>query len=377
MNKKITQIAPTNIVQKFLQSQNLDSFAYLGDENQTSRMTFLDKNENPFSPPLGDLDSLQLSKLLKNYPDPNSVPFINQLSKYLGLPTSFLLAGSGSDELLDLIVRTYATSKDSILSVEPSFSMYEFYTKICGAKYESIPLKLNLDEYAGIAQYDLDEELFIEKAKDSKIIILARPNNPDGMSIPINFIKQLLDLRVLVIVDEAYIDFSKKPCIKDLVKTFDNLIVSRSFSKSYSFAGLRLGYVIANPSIIKILNYVKSPYNVNNLALQFGSLLLKKQDDVNQNIEKVIENREIFYKDLCRMRKNITQFYIHPSDANFILLRFQNSKIAESLYRYFLQYNIKIRKFMGALSNCLRISIGTQLEMSKVIKIMKLFFEVK
>ncbi len=376
MNKETSPISPSRIIQRFLASDNFVSTSYLEEQIQNDNMIYLDKNENPFTPPLGDLTFLNSLDLFKNYPDPNANIFLKKLSEKIGIPTSFLVAGSGSDELLDLIIRVYASPKNTIISVNPTFSMYKFYTKINGAKYESIPLKLSLNRATGIAKFELDQYTFVQKAKSSRIIILARPNNPDGMLISYNFIKKLLELKKIVIIDEAYIDFSDKSSVMDLIKIYDNLTILRSFSKSYSLAGLRLGYIVTNPSIKNILIRVKGPYNVNNLALKIGSLLLDKQDEVLRNINKIISIREKFYKNLLNLRKKNNSFYVHPSEANFILLRFQSTEIADSLYQFLLKYQIKVRKFEAEVSNCLRISIGTSSHMKKVIEILNLYFEV-
>ena len=376
MNKETSPIKPSRKIQRFLASEHLALPSYLEEQIQNNDIIYLDKNENPFAPPLGDLVSLKVLNFFKNYPDPSARTFLKKLSENISIPTSFLVAGSGSDELLDLIIATYGSAKKTILSVSPTFSMYKFYAKINGAKYESVPLKLKLNKETGIAQFDLDQYSFMQKAKSSKIIIIARPNNPDGMLISLDFIKKLLELKNLVIIDEAYIDFSDESSLMYLIKIYDNLIILRSFSKSYSLAGLRLGYIITNPSIKNILTRVKGPYNVNSLALLFGSLLLNKQDEVLANINKVKLIREEFYKDLLRLRKKYKSFYVHPSEANFILLRFQSTEISDSLYQYFLNNQIKVRKFEAELSNCLRISIGTDLHMKKVIEILKLYFEV-
>ncbi len=376
MNKEDPLILPSKTIQRLLLSKELNSISYLKEINNENEIIYLDKNENPFPPPIRNFSSPKFIKSLNNYPDPNSTTFLNDLSQHLKIPTSFLLIGSGSDELIDLIIRTYSTPKSTVLSVSPTFSMYEFYTKINGAKFESQLLKLKLNNATGIAQFDLDQNSFMQKAKFSNIIILARPNNPDGMLISLNFIKQLLELKKLVIIDEAYIDFSDKSSMMDLIKIYNNLIISRSFSKSYSLAGLRLGYIIANPSIINILNCIKSPYNVNRLASQFGSLVLNNQKEVSANIDKIKSIRDNFYKALIRLRKIHRKFYIHPSEANFILLRFQSPEISDSLHQHFLKYKIKVRRFKSELSNCLRISIGTSLQMKRVIEILKLYFEV-
>ncbi|MFX0019029.1 MAG: pyridoxal phosphate-dependent aminotransferase [Promethearchaeota archaeon] len=374
MNKESHTIKPSRIIQRFLASEYLTPPSYY--EHIQNNIIYLDKNENPFTPPLGDLASLNLLSFVKNYPDPSANTFLKLLSEKINVPISFLVAGSGSDELLDLIIRIFSSSRNAVLSVSPSFSMYKFYAKINGAKYLSVPLKLQLNEVMGIAQYDLDQQKFMQMAKSSKIIILARPNNPDGMLLPLDFIKKILELKKLVIIDEAYIDFSNESSLKDLTKSYNNLIILRSFSKSHSLAGLRLGYIITNPSIKKIVTRVKGPYSVNNLALFYGSLLLNTQEEVLANINKIKSIREEFYKDLLKLRGKSKAFYFHPSEANFILLRFQSAEIAKSLYQYFLNNQIKVRNFEAGLPNCLRISIGTGVHMKKVIEIIKLYFEV-
>ncbi len=375
MKRKNFNIQPSKAIQKYLSS--MDTPLYLEEQNQGSNnFIYLDKNENPFLPPLEDLSSLISLEVLKNYPDPNSNEIINRLSLILEVPTSFLIAGSGSDELLDLVIRTFTTSKTTILSISPTFSMYKFYASINNAKYVTVPLELSVNEVSGLAKFNLDQEIFIKKAKMSDIIILARPNNPDGMTIDIEFIEKLLELEKLIIIDEAYIDFSYKPSLIGLTKNCQNLIISRSFSKSFSLAGLRLGYIIANPSIRKILMKVKSPFNVNNMALKIGSILLNNYDKVSANINKIKQIREEFYSNLIKLREKHKRFYIHPSEANFILLRFQSQEKSQSVYQFFLKNQIKVRKFDAELSNCLRISIGTSLQMKKVMKILNLCFKV-
>jgi histidinol-phosphate aminotransferase len=376
LNKKSTTINPSRIIQRFLASDSLVSTSYFEDQFQNDKMIYLDKNENPFLPPLGDLTYSDLLDLFKNYPDPNANLFLRKLSESIGIPISSLIAGSGSDELLDLIIRVYASPKDTITTVNPTFSMYKFYANINGSKYESIPLELNINETSGLVKFELNENAFIQKAKTSKIIILARPNNPDGMLIPYDFIRRLLELNKVVIIDEAYIDFSNKSSVMDLVEVYDNLIILRSFSKSYSLAGLRLGYLITSPSIKNILIRVKGPYNVNTIALKIGSLLLDKRDEVLKNISKIKSIRAKFYRDLIRLRKKNSSFYVHPSEGNFILLRLQSDEIAESIYQFLLKNYIKVRKFEAEISNCLRISIGTSEHMKKVIETLDSYFEV-
>lgn len=373
MTSNSNPIKPIPIIRKLLKSENFDIQTYSEKDQNGVDMLYLNKNENPFPPPIEIIDSLNLKNIAKQYPDPNATEFINNLSLEIKISPSHLLAGSGSDDLLDLIIRTYAKQNTIILGVTPSFSMYEFYAKINGARYETVPLSLKINPKDGIAQYELDQARFIQKAKRSKIIILARPNNPDGSIFPRDFIIELLKLRKMVIIDEAYIDFSDEPSLIKLMQDYNNLILTRSFSKSYSLAGLRLGYMIANPQIISILNCIRSPYIVNNIALTFGVLLLNNKNGVKKNITKIKMIREEFYQQLLDLRKRYGKIFYHRSGANFVLLRGESLELARSLFDYFLMQNIKLRKFEGQLANCVRITLGTRLQMKKVIQILDTF----
>jgi histidinol-phosphate aminotransferase len=377
MTNKPKPIEPTPSIQKLLRSQFCSPVSYYKKQEEDNRLIYLDKNENPFPPSMIPIDSAQIIELVKRYPDPNAAELIDTLSKKLDLPTSYLIGGSGSDDLLDLIVRTYATECTRILGIFPSFSMYEFYAKINGAQFNAIPLILRLNQETGIARYELDLSNFISNAKESQIIILARPNNPDGMIFTRNFILELLELNKLVIVDEAYIDFSNEPSLIDLIPEYKNLIITRSFSKSFSLAGLRLGYMISSPQIINILTRVKSPYTVNNVAIAFATMLLNNQECIMENIRKIKSIRLEFYKDLRKLQKKYGDFYFHPSEANFVLIRLQSKERARLLFEHFLKFNIKLRKFQGNLANCLRISIGTSFQMKEVIRILDSFIRGK
>ena len=180
-----------------------------------------------------------------------------------------------------------------------------------------------------------------------------------------------------MIVDEAYIDFSDEPSLVDFIPEYENLIITRSFSKSFSLAGLRVGYIISSPQIINILIRVKSPYTVNNVAIAFATMLLNNQEGIMENIRKIKSIRLELYKDLRKLRKKYETFYFHLSEANFILIRLQSKEMARSMYEYFLKFNVKLRKFEGKLAECLRISIGTSFQMKKVIKIMDSFMRGK
>ena len=377
MTNKHRIIEPTPSIQKLLRSQSFSTVSYDKKHEEDNKMIYLDKNENPFTPSMTLIESSQIIEMVRRYPDPYTIDLLNILSRKLDLPTSYLLGGSGSDDLLDLVIRTYSAKGTTILGVFPSFSMYEFYAKINGAQFNAVPLILRLNQKTGISRYELNHSTFINKAKKSQIIILARPNNPDGMIFTRDFIKELLELNKLVIVDEAYIDFSDEPSLVDFIPEYENLIITRSFSKSFSLAGLRVGYIISSPQIINILIRVKSPYTVNNVAIAFATMLLNNQEGIMENIRKIKSIRLELYKDLRKLRKKYETFYFHLSEANFILIRLQSKEMARSMYEYFLKFNVKLRKFEGKLAECLRISIGTSFQMKKVIKIMDSFMRGK
>ena len=158
LNKESRPIKPSRIIQRFLASEYLTPPSYF-EQIQNNDIICLDKNENPFTPPLGDLASLNPLSLVKNYPDPTANTFLKLLSEKINIPISFLVAGSGSDELLDLIIRIFSSPKNAVLSVSPTFSMYKFYAKINGAKYLSVPLELQLKKQMGIVSQNQERKI--------------------------------------------------------------------------------------------------------------------------------------------------------------------------------------------------------------------------
>ncbi len=372
-------ICPTQNIKKIIESgayiQKLANYTIdnLSDES----IRYLDKNENPFETPISDFSTSEILQDLRRYPDPYCNTLLNSISKVIDIPSCYLLSGNGSDELIDMIIRAYSEENDTILSVSPSFTMYKIYAQINRTSFISVPLKLKLIHSKRIAIYDLDEEEFLRIAKLAKIIILARPNNPDGNVLRLSFIEELLKLNKLTIIDEAYIEFSNEPSLVSLVKKNENLIVLRTFSKAYGLAGLRLGYGVMNPSIKDVLIQIKSPFNVNRLASKFGIKILKSQKAVIENIEKIKIIRDEFFKNLIQNQDINQNYLVHPSEGIFVLIRFMNTEIAKSIYEYLLKNKIKVRKYEETeLSSCLRISIGLQSDMNEVLYKLNSFFKV-
>ncbi len=363
--------------EKIKQLIRYNSISYKIDNSSNGNFIRLDKNENPYLPPLDNFSVSELLQDLRRYPDSFCLNLLNCISEKLNIPESYLLSGNGSDELLDMVIRSYTEKNDKILSVSPSFPMYKIYSQINGAEYISESLKLSLNHSKGIALYNIDEEKFLRLANIAKVIILARPNNPDGSIARRKFILKLLKLNKLTIIDEAYIEFSNKSSMVNLVSKYRNLIVLRTFSKAYGLAGLRLGYGIMDPSIKNVLFQIKSPFNVNRLASKFGTQLIKSQKKVFENIEKIKNTRDEFFKKLIETHNLNQNCLIHPSAGSFFLIRFNSSDTAGAVYRHLLNLKIKVRKYEEIeLSSCLRISIGTRSQMDKVLEGMNSFFEV-
>lgn len=369
-----SQIYPSLRIQNYLNHNNSANKPV--DEIQREEMIYLDKNENPYSPTFSEFSLIDFQKLVTKYPDPNCRKFLNQLTEKIGYPVSFIIAGAGSDELLDMIFRTFIDSKDIVLGIEPSFSMYKKYAEINGAIYLSYPLNLKIDNSTGIASYNLNKTRFLKQARISRILILARPNNPDGSVVSKKFVEQLLNLDKLTIIDEAYIDFSNSSSLIDLVNRYKNLVILRTFSKSHALAGIRLGYAVANPYIIEVLKKVKSPYNVNAFAAQLGYFMIRS-DEILENIRKIKVTREGVVQKLLCLRNKSKQFYIHISQGNFILIRFLNPESATSVYYFLLKSQIKVRKFDDDLPDCIRVSIGTNYQMNLLLEKLETYFKVK
>ena len=368
------QIVPSIRIQNYLNLNNSANKPI--DEIQSDEMIYLDKNENPYNPTFRNFSLIDFQKLVAKYPDPNYRKFLNNLSEKIGYPVSSIIAGAGSDELLDMIFRTFIESKDVILGVEPSFSMYKKYAEINGATYLSSHLNLKIDNSTGIASYNLNKTKFLKQARIARILILARPNNPDGSVVSKEFVEQLLNLDKLTIIDEAYIEFSNISNLLDLLNKYKNLVILRTLSKSHALAGIRLGYAVANPYIIEVLKKIKSPYNVNSFAAHLGSMMIRS-NEILENIRKIKATREEVVQKLLYLRDKSKQFFIHISQGNFILIRFLNPAIATSVYHFLLKSQIKVRKFDDDLPDCIRVSIGTNCQMNLLLEKLETYFRVK
>lgn len=307
----------------------------------------MDANEMPFDiiDEYKMLDGEFLESLhINRYPDPYHKHLVKLISQDLGVKPSEVIAGNGSDELINLIVNTFADVGDYILYPDPSFAMYSVYTHISGAK--GIPVALD-DNF----EYDID--LFIKYIKmyQPKITFLCCPNNPTGTVLKNSDIEKIvLSSEGLVVVDEAYFNYYGTTCVK-LIEKYDNLIVLRTFSK-IGLAGIRLGYMAASYGIIDDIKKTKSPYNVNSLSQALACEVIQKKlyaDKVNY----LIEEREKMYLSLI-MIKGVKAY---KSYANFILIHVDN---ANDIFAKLLDRGILVKSFPreSTMKDFMRITVG-------------------
>ena len=310
-------------------------------------------NENKLTSVVEALKNIELNR----YPDSDSDALREAYSKYAEVKKENVIAGNGSDEMLNLVISKIISKGDKILTLSTDFVMYDFYT--------------NINE-GGIVKYDFDldkgfnVEDFIKlgQSDDIKLILFSNPNNPTGYGFTIDDIKKVLDAfkDKVVLVDEAFYEFYGVSAIS-LINEYKNLLVTRTLSKAWGLAALRVGFLIGNEeSIAELLKY-KTPYNVNSLSQEIAINYLKDSKDLLNNLDYIVSERERFYKELkeCKIK-----FY--PSKANFI---YGKTEFKDKLIETLEKEDIKIRVFEDER---FRITIGLEEENSKVSKAIKKIF---
>lgn len=308
----------------------------------------LDANENPYGPPPEVFEELGQMKFPYVYPDPESRRLRAALAKDSGLESDYILAGCGADELIDLIMRCVLDPGDKIVDCPPTFTMYEFDAAVNGALVIKVPRKsdfsLNID---GIAEV-------IEKEKP-KCIFLTSPNNPDGSIINDKDLFKILDMPVLVVLDEAYIEFAGIESRMGWVKKHENLIVLRTFSKRAGLAGLRVGYGAFPLSIIQYLWRAKQPYNVSVAAEVSACAALKNPTYLETVKNALVQERERLYK----LLKEVPFLNPYPSSSNFILCEVTSGVDAKKLKEDLAKMGVMIRHYNNKeLKGYVRVSVG-------------------
>lgn len=317
----------------------------------------MDANENSIGSAVKDEKDLELNR----YPDPNQNRLREKLSAYLGVESSKLFFGVGSDEIIDLLIRIFCEpKKDSVLIPQPTYGMYQVACEINDIKVIEVPLGKG---------FQLDNNSTLKAAqKNTKIIFLCSPNNPTGNLLTKKSILQILNnFKGIVVIDEAYIDFSEKNSSVRLLDKYENLVITRTFSKAWGLAGLRCGYSIANESITNLLFKVKAPYNMNKLTASAVLEALGNSKQKDNFVKKLNLEKEFLISEMKQI-KQIKK--ILPTDANFITFRINN---ATGIYYKLVKEGVIIRNRSSQLNleNCLRVSIGTRKENKIFIKKLK------
>ncbi len=320
----------------------------------------LHANENPFDIPLSVREKIAeeivSGTMFNRYPDSDANILREQIGKLYSLNKDNVLVGSGSDELIEIILNAFVDKGDYVLCPTPSFVMYKIFTQMAGG----IPVEFTLGENF---QYKIDEIIGLCEKYQPKVLFLCSPNNPTGNTIPKEDVITLVSgFDGIVVVDEAYGEFSGESMIP-YVNDYPNMIVLRTFSKAYGLAGLRIGYSVSCKALADLTNIVKPPYNVNSFSQRMACLALESYDIFRDRYERIIELREELYNELL----SIEGITVYPTKANFVLIEVPDS---ESIYNSLLEKDILVRSYTGhpILNNCLRVTVGTEEENKLFLK---------
>ncbi len=334
----------------------------------------LDANENPFGPApramaaLAELGSPTpgATARVAIYPDPDQWRLREALSQYTGQPADRIIVGAGSDEVIDLLMRACLRPGEVLLDCPPTFGMYAFGAALYAAR---------VVEVARDAHYDLDLEGIADAAEreQAKLIFIAAPNNPTGNPVQREAILRLLELPMIVVVDEAYAEFTGSSMV-DLVGQYPNLVVLRTFSKWAGLAGLRVGYGIFHPELIGHLLKIKQPYTVNVAAEVAALASLEDIEYLRRNVAHIVAERERLYSAL----RELPELQVYPSSANFLLCRIRPTgeqpavARAAAIKEALMKRGILVRYYRKpGLNDCLRFSIGTPAQNDIVLAALK------
>lgn len=326
----------------------LEAYSTARDDCGSNRPEiFLDANENPYN------------NGINRYPDPHQKALKSRISEIKGIAAGSLFLGNGSDEAIDLVYRVFCEPGESnTVSIAPSYGMYEVAAAMNDVEFRKVQLR---------PDFSMDTEAMLA-ATDSKtrLMFICSPNNPTGNSFPAEQIEELLErFGGVVVLDEAYIDFSVRPSLASLVKRYPNLIVLQTLSKAWGMAGLRIGLAIADPAVIALMSKVKYPYNINVLAQKMA---LMKLDEAAKDkaVAEIVGQRFRLEKELakCPEVKGI-----YSSDANFLLVRFENP---DEVYERLLAGGVIVRNRskVSGCEGCLRITVGTPVENDRLLRLL-------
>lgn len=327
----------------------LKPYSSARDEYHGDASVFLDANENPYNAPYN------------RYPDPMQWRIKEKISILKGVRKESILLGNGSDEPIDLMIRAFCEpGVDNIVAIDPTYGMYQVSADVNNVAYRKVKLS---DDF----EMDADK-LLAATDTNTKLIFICSPNNPTGNELNRNEIyKTLHHFGGMVVVDEAYIDFSTEPSLLLDLDTFPNLVILQTFSKAWGSAGIRLGMAFSSPQVISILNKIKYPYNINQLTQEKALQVLESSAQVKEWVSILLKERSR----MAGILKNIPSVKkLYPSDANFLLLRVDDANAA---YDYLVSRGVIVRNrnTVSLCQGCLRVTIGTPEENNVFMEALK------
>ncbi|MBI3217942.1 MAG: histidinol-phosphate transaminase [Bacteroidetes bacterium] len=338
----ITQLVRPNI-------SKLKPYSSAREDFKGSASVYLDANENPYP---SDFN---------RYPDPHQQKLKTKIAAIKRIPTENIFVGNGSDEPIDLLFRAFCEpGVNNVLIPEPTYGMYTVSANINNIAIRNISLT---------PDFDLDVDA-ISKAwdKNTKLLFLCSPNNPSGNLLSEEKIIQLINtFPGLVVVDEAYIDFTKQPGFLSKINDYSNLVVLQTLSKAWGLASLRIGMCFAQPEIIQVLNKIKPPYNISGINQQLAEQALNEVSRKEKTVQEIIVQREWLKKELNELP---SVRHVYPSEANFLLVKIDR---AREKYQQLIQTGVVVRDRSSVIlcQDCLRITVGTPSENQQLVDALK------
>lgn len=328
---------------------NLAPYSCARTEFTGEASTFLDANENPYN------------ANINRYPDPFQIDVKKKIVSIKGASVENICLGNGSDETIDLMYRIFCEpGVDNVVAIDPTYGMYRVCADINNVEYRSVLLDENFNFSAG--------NMLAKADAHTKIMWLCTPNNPTGNALNIEEIKDLIkEFSGIVVLDEAYIDFSSKPSFVKNLAEYPNLVILQTFSKAWGCAGIRLGMAFASTEIIDLMNKVKYPYNINILTQERISSMLDQPKQVEEWKKILLNERETLGHNLASLQY-VEKIY--PSDANFLLVKVDD---ANKLYQFLVSKGVIVRNrnSVSLCKGCVRITVGSPEENTELLKAMK------
>ena len=334
--------------------RDLRPYSSARSEHSDIRGILLDANENS----MGSVLSTEMNR----YPDPLQLELKKSLSKLTRTGIDQIFVGNGSDEAIDLLIRAFCIPrKDKIIIFPPTYGVYSVFAATNDIAVRSVPLT---------ESFELDSKVFNHTyTEDVKIVFICNPNNPTGNCFLLDDIKHILETtQTLVVIDEAYIDFSRQESYIGMLQEYSNLVVLQTMSKAWGMAGIRIGMAYASSEIISVLNKIKYPYNINRITQDLAVQAIANREKKDRFVKNILDQRRKLEYELKKMK---IVHKVFPSRANFLLVKFQDS---QKTYRFLNDKKIVVRDRSNQIhcENCLRITVGTEAENEILINTLKL-----